>query len=240
MRTTEKKPGDGIAAGFMMFVPGLTLLLEMLVMLALVKMRPASQAGMTLDLLEQQRNWALGVVGTVTVGTMLCLGSVVLFVVYVCTHAFPESEQFPVRLGTVIVGGSMTLSAVLWAVLIFGGMGVLPLLVQVNADVAQLQSETLEEETLWLYASTPGVQPGKPYQGGPMTQLCMVTCGETPEERFLYLPDGMEPPEGERYRWHETPEWNEANAQRYQVKYTSGLHIIAELNPLPGEGEGGT
>lgn len=237
MRTTERRLGDGIVAGFMMFVPGIVLLLEMLVMLALVKMRPVSQTGMTLDLLEQQRNWALGVVGTVTVGTLLCLGSVVFFAVYVYTHIFPESERFPVRLGTVIVGGSITFSAVLWAVLILRGMGVLPLLAQVNADVTQLQSETLEEETLWLYASTPGVQPDKPYQGGPMTQLCMVTCGETPEERFFYLPGDMELPEGERYRWHETPEWNEANAQRYQVKYTSGLHIIVELNPLPvGEG----
>lgn len=233
MRTTEKKPGDGLAAGFMMFVPGVLLLLEMLVMLVLVKLRPASQAGMTLDLLEQQRNWALGVVGTVTVGTLLCLASVVLFAVYVCTHVFPESERFPVRVGTVIVGGSMTLSAVLWAVLIFGEMGVLPLLVQVNADVTQLQDETLEEETLWLYASTPGVQPDKPYQGGPMTQLCMVTGGGTPEERFLYLPGDVELPEGERYRWHETPEWNEANAQRYQVTYTSQFHIIVELTPLP-------
>lgn len=235
MRTTEKKRGDGVVAGIMMYIPGVLLLLEMMVILALVKTRPEAKGGMTLALLEQQRNWALGVTATVIVGSLLSLSAVALVVVYIARHTFVESERFTVWTGAAFTGVCMVISIGLWASLILGEMGVIPLLAQVNADVTQIQDETLEEETLWLYAVTPEVLPDKPYQGGPMTRLFMVAGGETPEERFLYLPDDMEEPEGERYRWDETPEWNEANAQRYQVTYTSQFHIIVELTPLPAE-----
>ena len=36
------------------------------------------------------------------------------------------------------------------------------------------------------------------------------------------------------YQWHMSPEWNEENAQKYQILYTTNFHIAAELNPLPG------
>ena len=93
-------------------------------------------------------------------------------------------------------------------------------------------------QVLWIYATTPNVRLDPPYQGNPMTLLHAVAGGEEPEERSLFLPAEAAIPEGEPYQWHMSPEWNEENAQKYQILYTTNFHIAAELNPLPGAGEG--
>lgn len=242
MRSTEKRPGELAAALVLMILPGLALMGQMLVMMAVMRMaqtlyQPVEAAQAARLLLERCRNWSLGVVLAAVIGSLLCLAACFLFLRYAWTHTF--SGPGSVVLGALFFTGCMAFSTLLFSGMCLHITHAPALLVQAGGDLRQLQSDTLEEEALWLYAATPNVRPDPPYQGSPMTLLHAVSGGAEPEERSLYLPAGAAVPEGERYQWHMPPEWNEEHAQKYQVFYTTNFHIAAALDPLPMDGEAG-
>lgn len=241
MRNTEKRPGDLAIALVLMILPGLVLMGHMLVMLAVGQMaqtlyQPVEAAQAARLLLERCRNWSLGVVLTTVIGALLCLAACLLLLRYAWTHTF--SGPGSVVWGALFFSGCMVFSSLLFSGLCLHITRAPALLLQAGSDLRQIESGALEEEVLWIYATTPNVRLDPPYQGNPMTLLHAVAGGEEPEERSLFLPAEAAIPEGAPYQWHMSPEWNEENAQKYQILYTTNFHIAAELNPLPGAGEG--
>ena len=103
------------------------------------------------------------------------------------------------------------------------------------------RSETgeLEELEVWFHPnSRPACLPG-PYspvkdQPRPVTRFPAIGEDTGWEWLILFVPDGMRfTPDPERpFDETRTVDWNLAHAQRYQVRYTTNLHLAVEITPV--------
>lgn len=110
---------------------------------------------------------------------------------------------------------------------------------EIRADLRQLETGELEELEVWFHPnSRPACLPG-PYspvkdQPRPVTRFPAIGEDTGWEWLILFVPDGMRfTPDPERpFDETRTVDWNLAHAQRYQVRYTTNLHLAVEITPV--------
>ncbi len=230
--TKHKKPGSaGIVLALMGAVIGA-------LMAALLMFLAASQSAAVLSrsaegetarlLLERCRSWTLTVLAAAAGGTLICVVSGGIMLWYAWTRTF----SVPLVWMTAVVLAAAALCPGALAGWICVDMEVPALCLQAGADLEQIETETLEWASVWIYGQTPGVLPDSPYRGNPMTLLQAADDGKAPREQYFYLPDGLDfQLEGPLYRWYMPARWNWENCTQYRVAYTSRFHLVVEIRP---------
>lgn len=107
---------------------------------------------------------------------------------------------------------------------------------QARADLQQLEADTLEEAEVWFAPdSRPASLPG-PYEAEDSPVLLLHAMGADTGYawRRLYLPRETPLSPGPERPFDETQplDWNQEHAQRYQVRYTTNLHLAVEITPV--------
>lgn len=230
--TKNKKPGSVWVALALMGVTIGAVMAALLIFLAAARSaeilsRP--EAGETaLLLLKRCRNWTLTVLAAAAGGTLIGAASGGMLLGYVWTHSF----SLPlVRMTAVILALAALCPGGLAGWICFD-MELPALCLQAGADLAQIETETLEWASVWIYGQTPGVLPDSPYRGEPMMLLQAADDSKVPQEHYFYLPDGLDfQLEGPLYQWYMPARWNWENCTQYRVAYTSHFHLVAEIQP---------
>ena len=111
---------------------------------------------------------------------------------------------------------------------------------QAREDLAQIESNFLVEAEVWISPKArPANLPG-PYSGSltaqPITRYGIIGDDTGGQWLQVYVPNVMDfsLDQDRLYNENLSIQWNQENARRYRVRYTSNFHLVAEITPVEG------
>ena len=111
---------------------------------------------------------------------------------------------------------------------------------QAREDLAQIESNFLVEAEVWISPKArPANLPG-PYSGSltaqPITRYGIIGDDTGGQWLQVYVPNamGFSLDQDRLYNENLSIQWNQENARRYRVRYTSNFHLVAEITPIEG------
>lgn len=139
---------------------------------------------------------------------------------------------------------SLRLSAVCLFLPLFIGIAMITmedlpgLFTQARADLAQVESGSLQEVTVWLSPKChPYGLPGPYAEGQPQPTIQYGGISEQTGgvwERY-YVPDslGFALDPDALYDENQSIQWNEEHARQYRLRYTDNFHLVVSVEPVP-------
>lgn len=194
--------------------------------------RPQSGEPHALAILRACRSWYVILAVTAAAGFLLVL-AVSLFL---CLRSFQQGDA-PLHL-------VIFMCAVLLVLTGFIGLGMLAieqvpqLYQQAGADIAQLETGTLEEATVWVSPKTRQAHVPGPYSSSRdsdgLTRLGIIGGVVGNRWENVYVPDAMGFTLDQEHLFNEnySIDWNEEHARQYHVTYTSAFHLVVDIVPL--------
>jgi hypothetical protein len=111
---------------------------------------------------------------------------------------------------------------------------------QAREDLAQIESNFLVEAEVWISPKArPANLPG-PYSGSltaqPITRYGIIGDDTGGQWLQVYVPNamGFSLDQDRLYNENLSIQWNQENARRYRVRYTSNFCLVAEITPIEG------
>ncbi len=111
---------------------------------------------------------------------------------------------------------------------------------QAREDLAQIESNFLVEAEVWISPKArPANLPG-PYSGSltaqPITRYGIIGDDTGGQWLQVYVPNamGFSLDQDRLYNENLSIQWNQENARRYRVRYTSNFCLVAEITPVEG------
>lgn len=109
---------------------------------------------------------------------------------------------------------------------------------QAREDLSQIEAGFLQTAEVWISPNCrPARLPGPYGEGQPELTTLYGVISEDTEFQWVrvYVPHalGFSVDQSRLFDEEKTLGWNWEHARRYQVRYTSGLHVAVELAPIP-------
>lgn len=174
-------------------------------------------------LLEGYRTWYVVMVAAAVVAVLLPAAGAVI--------AVKKKAVCPVVLMVLCIGFPLFLGGAMLAMEDVPGLWV-----EAGEDLAQIESGQLEEVNVWLSPKTRTARLPGPYGEGqpePVTRYGGISEETDGMWVYFYLPEclGFSLDQDALYNENESIPWNEANAQRYQLRYTEHFRLVVSAEP---------